>query len=271
LIHTLKPTLFLRTRPRPTIDVMSAPSDEDLVAGFGLSDIRADLLTTDPMKLRSRDYSPPAHPSDELLSSSSKGEMAPPPTPSGSNREPIGVRSRGGRRRGRSGRETRSSRPEPRHDNRAQVLDQIAKMITPQETIPVPEDDVATSRDMDSMSARSSKLEDDVEKLETELGKAKEKISELEKEHAHMVTTLTSLAREISSIKEMRSGQSLSSGPNKATIVAAKFVPSIQTPSAGPTPSLPSSDIEPLQKRPRTDNLSNVALGSRPIPARKQL
>jgi len=136
----------------------------------------------------------------------------------------------------------------PVRDNRKAQLEKITESIANTPLPAAPPIDVATTAEIESMSVRSHRMEEELEDVHTELAFAKGRIESLETEQSNLVSMYTNTAHELVQIKEMvlqltrsahQTGSASNPAPPRAASIAAPAAPRIkENNSSSRAPSL---------------------------------
>lgn len=148
-------------------------------------------------------------------------------------------RGRGGKKRGGRG---NSSIGDERSSKTGKQIDALAAISRAGMVVDTPPDDIANSRTIEEVSNATSRVQDDVDDLRSELAQALMKIQVLEASHSTLISDLTYLSREMEIMKgnlfNISSESSVQPGPGREQgrdpgIVTAPGVSGAKGPSAG--------------------------------------
>lgn len=251
----------------------TAPTDDALVQGFGVEPglpleemekqipaLAATLGTSLASESgeRSRGKVKGQYRKNRKNSSKGKGEQPPassaPDTPAPSSHT-VGTSVSSGKGKG----------PHPSTKSNKEKLEELTERIQSTNIGNPPPDDIATTTELEAMSVRSSRLEDEIGDLRTQLGVAETRIQSLEADHSSLITHYTNLAKELYTIKEMVSKRAASGNKSSAEVTPTKTPanPVKDGASSGGQVSAPKASVHPVQSSGNIVQSSAVGGGSR--------
>jgi len=255
---------------RPSHD--APPSDGSLQAGFqidpslGFEEMARQVSALGALAGSPTLFSKPPLRDPETLGKEKDNRNDPPPsTPLTRSRGRGGRRSKAARGGGTG------TRANPVRDNQLEKLTAALAEVDTDDGVPIPDTDALTTKEVDAISARSSRIEETMEEHDLQLKTAGVRIAALETENSLLVGKINVLSQEISKIKEMLPGGSLDRGkataPQMLKSSTSAVFKTVASSHQNPAPAGPLAPDTGASQLPRVD----PDLGSRPVPKRKFL
>lgn len=174
-----------------------------------------------------------------------------------------------GRGRGRTRGGAVGARTNPVRDNQLEKLASALAEIDTEDSVPIPDEDVMMTHEVDAISARSSRIEGMMEDHGLQLQTANVRIAALEKENSLLVGKINGMVQEIARIKEMLPGSQIGGGGSNSSQMFKSSAPTGLAKITGTHTVATGAGPPALRGESIDTQHADAGVGSRPVSKRK--